>query len=162
VTAGWLASRAADRAGREIIRWPWTKPRLKVPAPQASGVAARLCPPPLVRAGNGGGWSQRNHCQQAFHVVTVHHSPGSLAGFRKTGLLAANAFLATAWGAMEYFCDFFADGRFAIGERVPARRIGPHTRRPTGRPVGPSKKTERQKHKSHAPRKSSGSRSSPP
>jgi hypothetical protein len=30
-----------------------------------------------------------------------------MTGFRKTGLLAANAFFATAWGATEYFCEFF-------------------------------------------------------
>jgi hypothetical protein len=38
----------------------------------------------------------------------------SMAGFRKTGLLAANAFVATACGAMKYFCDFF-DWRFFSG-----------------------------------------------
>jgi len=32
-------------AKRESIREPWAKPRLKVPAPQAEGVAARLPPP---------------------------------------------------------------------------------------------------------------------
>ena len=38
--------------GREIIREPRTMPCHKVPAPQADGVAARLCPPPEA----GGAW----------------------------------------------------------------------------------------------------------
>jgi hypothetical protein len=28
-----------------------------------------------------------------------------MAGFRKTGLLAANVFFATYYGAMKYFCE---------------------------------------------------------
>ena len=40
-------------------------------------------------------------------VVMAHHLERSLAGFRKTGLLAANAFCATCSGAMEYFWEFF-------------------------------------------------------
>jgi hypothetical protein len=47
-------------------------------------------------------------------------SEASLAGFRKTGLLAANAFVATAWGATKYFCDFLmiaiGHGRDGAGE----------------------------------------------
>ena len=37
-------------------------------------------------------------------------SEASLAGFGKTGLLAANAFVATAWGATKYFCNFLMIG----------------------------------------------------
>ena len=40
------AQAVAARAARgEIMRDPSARPRLKVPAPQADGVAARLCPP---------------------------------------------------------------------------------------------------------------------
>jgi hypothetical protein len=48
--------------GREIIREPRTMPCLKVPAPQANRVAARLCPPQAAwREGTraGGTWPDR-------------------------------------------------------------------------------------------------------
>jgi len=48
----------------------------------------------------------RNHSRQTLDVVAVHHSRRSMAGIRKTGLLAANALFATAWGARKYFCEF--------------------------------------------------------
>jgi len=42
--------------GHSVMRKPAAKPRQKVPAPQANGVAARLRPPPEARAGGGSGY----------------------------------------------------------------------------------------------------------
>jgi len=53
------AGMVASTARGEIMRDPSARPRLKVPAPQADGVAARLCPPLEARAGRvvfGWGW----------------------------------------------------------------------------------------------------------
>ena len=41
--------------GHSVMRKPPAKPRHKVPAPQANGVAARLRPPSEARAGRAGG-----------------------------------------------------------------------------------------------------------
>jgi hypothetical protein len=46
------------RRGRKSLGRRWAWPRHKVPAPQANGVAARLRPPPEIRAGGGQPQSQ--------------------------------------------------------------------------------------------------------
>jgi hypothetical protein len=56
-----------------------------------------------------------------------------MTGFRKTGLLAANAFFATAWGATKYFCKFFARRQNAASSRQHRETLpaaGPNEIRP--------------------------------
>ena len=51
---------------------------------------------------------------QPLNIVTFHHLTRRIAGSGKTGLLAANAFIATSWGARKYFWRNFRAG----GKRV--------------------------------------------
>ena len=85
------ATTVADEAGKEIARTA-----MGMASPQSAcsaGKRSRSATPSTTGGSRGHGeWSRRNHSRQTLEVVAVHHSRRSMAGFGKTGLLAANAF----------------------------------------------------------------------
>ena len=88
---GRRATTVADEAGKEIARMA-----MGMASPQSArsaGKRSRSATPSTTGGSRGHGeWSRRNHSRQTQEVVAVHHSRRSMAGFGKTGLLAANAF----------------------------------------------------------------------